>query len=330
MSKKRPCRFLDSACGRAALRLFRFKKFLLPSGQEFFDYCAVLWYTERMEFYTLASSSSGNAALARYGDTAVLIDAGISARRIAQALAQLGLTPAALRAVLITHAHSDHVNGLATLSRKYSVPVFASRAAAQFLACPEDTLHPFDPGDTFAVGAFAVQSFRISHDAAGSVDYRLDCASGSLGLLTDTGYVTDEAAAALSGVDTLLLEANHDVKTLQSGPYPYHLKRRILGDEGHLSNDAAAEFALRCAMAGTRDILLAHLSAENNTPVMAEYAVARRLQAAGFSIRLGVAPRDRLSDVHTVEPARYACVESEPARYARVEAEYARRVRTVK
>ena len=259
-----------------------------------------------MEFYTLASSSSGNAALARCGDTAVLIDAGLSARRIAQALAQLDLTPDALRAVLITHAHSDHVSGLAMLSKKYAVPVFASRAAAQFLACPGEALHLFAPGDAFSIGAFEVCSFRTSHDAAGSVDYRLNCASGSLGLLTDTGYVTDEAAAALSGVDTLLLEANHDIETLQSGPYPYHLKRRILGEQGHLSNEAAAEFALRCAMGGTRDILLAHLSAENNTPAMAEYAVARRLQAAGFSIRLGVAPRDRLSDVHTVERARRA------------------------
>ncbi len=260
-----------------------------------------------MEFFTLASSSSGNAALARCGDTAVLIDAGISARRIAQSLAQLGMMPDALRAILITHAHSDHVSGLATLSKKYDVPVYASRAASQFLVCAADALHPFAPGDVFSVGAFEVRSFRTSHDAAGSVDYRLDCADGSLGLLTDTGYVTDEAADALAGVDLLLLEANHDVETLQSGPYPYYLKRRILGTEGHLSNDAAAEFALRCCIDGTRDILLAHLSAENNTPAMAEYAVARRLQSAGFSIRLGVAPRDRLSEAHAIERAPHAC-----------------------
>ena len=267
-----------------------------------------------MEFYTLASSSSGNAALARHGGTAVLIDAGISARRIALSLAQLGLAPDALCAVLVTHAHSDHVSALAALSKKYAIPVYASRAAAQFLACPGDVLRPFDPGAAFSIGELAVRSFRTSHDAAGSVDYRLDCASGSLGLLTDTGCVTEEAATVLSGVDTLLLEANHDVETLRNGPYPYHLKRRILGEQGHLSNEAAAEFALRCVMDGTRDILLGHLSAENNTPAMAEYAVARRLQAAGFSIRLGVAPRDRLSDVHTVERARHAraAVEYEP------------------
>lgn len=109
---------------------------------------------------------------------------------------------------------------------------------------------------------------------------------------------TDAAHEALAGVDTLLLEANHDVETLQYGPYPYFLKRRILGDEGHLSNDAAAEFARLAVQSGTRDILLAHLSKENNTPELAEYAVARALQSAGLSVRLGVAPRDTMSEVH--------------------------------
>ncbi len=260
-----------------------------------------------MEFYTLASSSSGNAALVREGNTAVLVDAGISARRIAQSLAQLALTPDALDAILITHAHSDHVAGLATLVKKYAVPVYASRGASNFLVCGADVLHIVEPGDSFAFGTLAVRCFRTSHDAAGSVDYRIDGDSGSVGFLTDTGYVTDEAAEALLGVDALLLEANHDIETLQSGPYPYYLKRRILGDEGHLSNEAAAEFALRCARSGTRDILLAHLSAENNTPAMAEYAVARRLQSEGYSIRLGVAPRDCLSEVHEIGRAAYAC-----------------------
>ena len=165
-------------------------------------------------------------------------------------------------------------------------------------------LRVFDAGDVFAVGALEIRSFRTSHDAADSVDYRIDGPDGSLGALTDTGYVTDAAAQALEGVDLLLLEANHDVETLQCGPYPYHLKRRILGEHGHLSNDAAADFALHCVKHGTRDILLAHLSAENNTPAMAEYAVARRLQAAGCSIRLGVAPRDRMSDLHEVTACR--------------------------
>ena len=261
-----------------------------------------------MEFYTLASSSSGNAALVRCGDTAILLDAGISARRIAQSLAALGMTPDALDAVLITHEHSDHVNGIATLTKKYGIPVYASRGTAHFLPQAAPCLRKFDAGDAFtigsgaafSVGALEIRSFRTSHDAADSVDYRIDGPDGSLGALTDTGYVTDAAAQALAGVDALLLEANHDIPTLQSGPYPYHLKRRILSEHGHLSNAAAADFALWCAQHGTSDILLAHLSAENNTPAMAEYAVARRLQAGGCSIRLGVAPKDRMSEVHTI------------------------------
>ena len=253
-----------------------------------------------MEFYTLASSSGGNAALVRSGATALLLDAGISARRITRALAQLGMTPGELSAVLVTHEHTDHVAGVATLTKQYPVPVYASRGTARFLRCAASALRVFDAGETFAVGALEIRGFRTSHDAADSVDYRIDAPDGALGALTDTGFVTDEAADALTGVDALLLEANHDEEMLRSGPYPYHLKQRILGPRGHLSNAAAADFALHCVRHGARDVLLAHLSAENNTPDTAEYAVARRLQAAGCTVRLGVAPRDFLSEVHTV------------------------------
>lgn len=251
-----------------------------------------------MDFYTLASSSGGNAALLRCGDTSILLDAGISARRIRQALLRLGTSPEALSAVLVTHEHSDHVSGIATLTKQYGIPVYASRGTARFLRCPEPTLRVFDAGEGFTVGTMTVRSFRTSHDAADSVDYRVDTADGSFGALTDTGYVTNAAADALAGVDLLLLEANHDVDTLRAGPYPYHLKQRILGQYGHLCNEAAAEFALYCAQQGTRDILLAHLSAENNSPDMAEYAVGRRLQGTG--VRLAVAPKDRESEVHTI------------------------------
>lgn len=251
-----------------------------------------------MEFYTLASGSSGNAALARQENTAVLIDAGISARRIEQSLSHLGLSPAMLSAVLITHEHDDHIKGLKTLCGKYAVPVYASLGTAQSLACAGDTLRPFPAGAAFAVGALQIQSFRTSHDAADSVGYRIDSAGGSVGILTDTGFVPDAAAQALRGVELLLLEANYDPDTLRSGPYPYFLKERICGAHGHLSNDDAAAFALQCARSGTRDILLAHLSRENNSPALAEYTVARRLQALGVMIRLGVAPRDELSEEH--------------------------------
>ena len=248
-----------------------------------------------MEFYTLASGSSGNCALVRTGDTLLLIDAGISCRRIEQALKSLGLTLGDLTAILITHEHSDHISGLATLAKKCAAPICASRGAAAALSRPART---FSAGDTLEFSGCTVRSFSTSHDAADPVGYRIDAPDGSLGILTDTGYVTDAARTVLAGVDTLLLEANHDPETLQAGPYPYFLKRRILGDEGHLSNGAAAEFALCAVRSGTRDILLAHLSKENNTPELAEYAVARALQSAGLSVRLSVAPRETMSEVH--------------------------------
>lgn len=251
-----------------------------------------------MEFYTLASSSAGNAALVRDGDTCLLLDAGISCRRIEHALRLLALTPADLSAILITHAHIDHIRGLATLAKKCAAPLYASIPAAPALPWPVDRLRPFPVGEAFAVGSLRVLPFATSHDSPGSVGYRIDSVSGSLAALTDTGFITPEARAAVPGAELLLLEANHDPDMLRSGPYPYHLRQRILSDLGHLSNAAAADFAIDCVRAGTRDILLAHLSGENNTPQLAEYTVARALQAQGLSVRLAAAPRETLSEVH--------------------------------
>ena len=207
-----------------------------------------------MEFYTIASSSAGNASLVCHEDTHILIDAGVSCRRITQSLAAL-----------------DY---------------------------PAERVHAFTPGDALTVGSLRALPFRTSHDARESVGYRIESDDGSLAVLTDTGCITDEAHDLALGADTLLLEANHDVEMLTTGPYPYPLKRRILGEYGHLSNEAAAEFAVECVRAGTSDILLAHLSGENNTPSLAEYAVGRALQARGLSVRLAAAPRDTISEVH--------------------------------
>ena len=225
-----------------------------------------------MEFYTLASSSAGNAALVCHNDTHLLIDAGISCRRITQSLAALNLTLDNLDGILITHEHIDHV--------------------------PEPRLRAFATGKEFTIKDLHVRSFRTSHDAKESVGYRIESDAGSLAVLTDTGFVTDEAHDAALGADMLLLESNHDVVMLKNGGYPYYLKQRILSEYGHLSNDAAAEFAIECVRAGTSDILLAHLSDENNSPELAEYTVGRALQSSGLSVRLAAAPRDTISEVH--------------------------------
>ena len=221
--------------------------------------------------HTLASGSSGNALLLSCGESYILLDAGISCRRITAALRELGLELGSLTAILITHTHADHISGLQTLLKRCAAPVFTTERAAREL------------------------SWRLP-----GAETRLDAAGGAVGVLTDTGYVTDEAADILEGVDLAVLEANHDIETLRSGPYPYYLKQRILGAQGHLSNEDAARFAAVLAQSGTSEIILAHLSRENNTPSMAQTAVERALSAAGVSPLLSVAPRDCLGPAHTV------------------------------
>ena len=251
-----------------------------------------------MELYTLASSSAGNAALVCHENTHILIDAGISCRRITQALVSLGLTLNDLDGILITHEHIDHVRGLATLAKKCPAPLYATFGTAAAIHYPEPRLRAFAAGKAFTIKGLLIRSFRTSHDAKESVGYRIESDDSSLAVLTDTGFVTDEAHDVALGADMLLLESNHDAVMLKNGGYPYYLKQRILSEYGHLSNEAAAEFAVECVRAGTSDILLAHLSGENNTPQLAEYTVGRALQSSGLSVRLAAAPRDIISEVH--------------------------------
>lgn len=251
--------------------------------------------------HTLASGSSGNSSLLTREHTNVLLDAGISCRRITVVLRNLGLSLTDLSAVFITHTHSDHISGMQTLSKHCDVPVFASeqtcRELARRVAGISPRLCPFSRYETLRVGAFTVTPFPTSHDAPGSSGYRFD----NIGVLTDSGYVTDEARETLEGCQTLVLEANHDVERLCNGPYPYFLKRRILSAEGHLSNDAAAAFAVMEAHSGTKEIILAHLSAENNTPELALSAVCGALKTSGLSSRVTVAPRNDVSVCYQTE-----------------------------
>lgn len=254
--------------------------------------------------HTLASGSSGNALLLSCGDTHILVDAGISCRRITSSLRELGLTPEELTAILITHTHTDHISGLRVLLKHTVCPVRASsqtcRELEYRLAGISDRLLPLKASVRHTVGSCTVTPFPTSHDAPGSCGFRLDTADGSVGLMTDTGFITEEAAELLPGVDLAILESNHDVESVRSGPYPYYLKQRILGDLGHLPNETAARFAVTLAECGASEIILAHLSQENNTPAMAQNAVETALSAAGLAPSLSVAPRDCLSTPHTV------------------------------
>lgn len=254
--------------------------------------------------HTLASGSSGNAALLEQDGVCLLVDAGISCRRITAALRELGRSLEDLSGILITHTHTDHIAGLQTLLKQWDGPIFASEAAGRDLrrrlAGMEGRLSPFALGRRFTVNGCDVDPFPTSHDAPGSAGFRI----GEFGLLTDTGYVTDEAADILSGVPLLVLEANHDVDMLRGGTYPYFLKQRILSDEGHLSNEAAARFAVQSCRDGTQEVVLAHLSKDNNTPDAALSAVSAALAEAGEAApTLSVAARDCVGPCHKVSEA---------------------------
>ncbi len=258
-----------------------------------------------LTLHTIASGSEGNCLLIRDETTCLLVDAGISCKRITSALCQLNLTPEDLDGILITHEHTDHICGLATLIKKHRVPIYATaptgRQLSYRIAGIEPLFREVAGGDVFRLGGVRVSVFSTSHDAACSVGYRFD-GEGSIGVMTDTGYVTDAAFDALQGVEVMVLESNHDVQMVKRGPYPYHLKQRILSDEGHLSNDAAARFAYILAENGTREFILAHLSKENNLPTLALQTVAAAVKRPGVTV--SVAPRCELSMPHRAGGAR--------------------------
>lgn len=265
-----------------------------------------------LSLHTLASGSSGNALLVSDGRTHILLDAGISARRIKTALEALGLLPSDLAGILITHEHSDHISGLATLTKQYRLPVYTTSGTGRQLcyriAFLEELIHPVTPGRGFEVGSFEVLPFATSHDAADSACFRLTSGGESAALATDLGCVTREVLDGVLGADILVAETNHDEEWLKSGPYPYYLKRRILSDRGHLSNEVGAELIRQAVERGTRTVVLAHLSAENNTPGRAYDVVYDTLAQAniqvGRDLLLAVAPRTELSQPYQREVVR--------------------------
>lgn len=201
-----------------------------------------------------------------------MIDAGISMKRIRENLSLSGLSPESLSGILITHEHSDHINGLEMMIKYHATPVYAPETLAGNLRSAVrgigQYLRVIPVGESFELGNMNVTAFHTPHDTDESVGYRMEqgCA---LGFATDMGCVTDEVLDALCGCEAVLIEANHDTDMLMQGPYPPCLKRRILSPHGHLSNDDCARLALTLAESGTKYIVLGHLSRENNTPDLA-------------------------------------------------------------
>ncbi len=258
-------------------------------------------------FCPLYSGSSGNVLFCQYGGTRILIDAGKTGRCIENALRGIGVETDTISGVLITHEHSDHIAGAGVLARKYGIPLYATRDTWYAMRekignVPAELCREIQAGRDFWLGDLGVSPFSVPHDAADPVGYRLFGGPISVSTVTDLGWFPDEVFRRVAGSHLVLLESNHDPDMLRMNPhYNAALKRRILGKEGHLSNEACAEAMLRLIAAGTGHIILGHLSGENNTPDLARSVSLTALEREGISaerdISLQVALRDRTGEV---------------------------------
>ncbi len=257
-----------------------------------------------IRFCTLYSSSSGNCTYISDSDTAILIDAGVSASKITTALDELGADPRDIDAVLVTHEHSDHVCGLDVLTRRFSVPVYANSATASCITKGSNSVDgkyvtAFTTGEKFKIGNATIHPFKTPHDSVESVGYTIEFGEYKYGFATDTGCITKQMLSSLAGCEAVVIEANHNVDMLMGGPYPYPLKRRILSDNGHLSNENCAWLATQLAIWGTKHITLGHLSENNNTMDLAYVASCKMLEENNFKVGkdvfLNVASKNKIT-----------------------------------
>jgi phosphoribosyl 1,2-cyclic phosphodiesterase len=239
----------------------------------------------------LASGSRGNCAVVASAKTKILVDAGISARETFKRIKSLGEDPLSLAAILITHEHSDHVCGLATLAKKLKIPVFMTGATHQTwaravrnekgTAAKLEKFERFESGCSFQIGDIAVQPFTIPHDAADPVGFTFRAEGVKIGLATDLGYIPISVRDHLRGCDVLIMESNHDLEMLRGGPYPWSVKQRVMSRVGHLSNEALADFFSNDYDNHATFVVLAHLSEQNNHPEIARRGAEKALATRG-------------------------------------------------
>lgn len=242
-------------------------------------------WTVPVQLTILGSGSSGNCTYFETDEVRLLIDAGFSLRQIRQRLALIGRAPENLTGILVTHEHSDHVQGLAALGGKLRIPIYCNRptqeAIQYHLRMPLD-YRLFGTGSSFELGDIVIEAFNVPHDAQDPVGFLLRTSFGNVGILTDLGHVTKLVIERVRHANVLILEANHDVKMLQDCPHrPWSLKQRILSRHGHLSNEAAADAAEQIMSAELRHLYLGHLSRECNRPELAQRVMNQRLEQMG-------------------------------------------------
>lgn len=237
-----------------------------------------------MKLGSIASGSSGNCICVGSDHTTILIDAGISGKRIEAGLNEYQMKTGDVDGILVTHEHSDHIAGLGVLARKYGISIYttvgtkdAILSSATVGKIPEELIQTIVPNQMFSIGNLEIRPFSVYHDAVEPVGYRVSCDGKSVAVATDMGHYDDYIIDHLKDLDALLLEANHDVRMLQVGSYPYYLKRRILGARGHLSNESAGQLLCQLLHDKIDTILLGHLSKENNYAALAYETVCAEI-----------------------------------------------------
>jgi len=244
----------------------------------------------------LASGSSGNCTFLSTGRTRILVDAGLSRKEILARLAAIGEAPEKLDAILISHEHSDHIAGLPRLAAKLAIPIFLTDRTAPAIDWSESkaTVEPFQAGHRLSIGDLDVDTFTIPHDAADPVGFTFHTQGLKLGLVTDLGYIPASVRFHLRGTDMLILESNHDLEMLKVGPYPWAVKQRVMGRNGHLSNEVVSEFIRNDLDTTTSVLVLGHLSEHNNHPELVRRAASQALEGRALFTRLVVAePRQQ-------------------------------------
>lgn len=260
-----------------------------------------------MKVCSIASGSSGNCIYVETPKTKLLIDAGISGKKVTNGLHQIGVDGRDLDGILVTHDHSDHTKGVGIVSRKYNVPIHANEATWKVMRDDIGKVRPeniryFESKNPFEIKDFYIEPFSTSHDASDSVGFSIYGNNKKMSIATDLGYMDIKILEKLYGADIVILEANHDIDMLKVGPYPYFLKQRILGKKGHLSNESAGNALVDLAKKGLKKVLLAHLSKENNFPEMAYQTVYNILSdnkiKVGKDIIVDVAQRECISELY--------------------------------
>ncbi len=260
-----------------------------------------------MKLCPLCSGSSGNATYIEAGSARILIDAGLSCKRITELLQRIGVDPRTLSAILITHEHIDHVRGVNILSKKYDLPVYANADTWSLLKAQLRDVAPknvcvFESDRDFYLSGVRILPFSVPHDAIHAVGYTLFFGGHKVGVCTDLGHVDARILSILSGCDLLLFEANHDVDMLMAGSYPYPLKKRILSGNGHMNNDDCGKALVKLYTTGVKNVILGHLSRENNYPELAMVAVRAVLESAGIAddMQIAIAAREEPTGVFEI------------------------------